>query len=872
MVSFEEQFGYYEDEEEYEVVENTKDEPVDNYRTVRIIKERFFKMDGTNMFGIYVVKEEDSNGHKPLEVNKKGEATIKGNTRRLSEGKTYRIEVGREIVDKRWGTQYDIASVEQEKLDTIESQDAYLQSIITERQFDILKEAYPNCKLVDLITEDKYDLSELKGIKEKTMLVIKEKIESTQAISVLVSKLVEYNLRTTLLKKVMAHFGENAQIAYDVIVSNPYALTEIDGIGFGTIDDQVKHVVGIEDTRRINAAIVYGIKRTINNGGHVYMPADELVQSVQELIYEVDRGTIKEAVKGNSSIATDVIDNEEVIGIANMWHVEEQIYLELKRIHDNFTPRYSDKIIEKGIAAIEKEQGFKFTSEQREATYGALSNGVSILTGGGGVGKSATVVAICKAIEDMKYATCALSGKASNVLFKRELLSSTLHRLLGYNGMGFEAGTEKPLMLELGVFDEISMVSLPLILSYLQAVPNGMGVVFVGDPNQLPAIGYGDMLRDLLRAKAENEDFFVEVYKLTITHRQAEKSGTIQVANAVAKKEFFVDKTEQFHLYGENKDLFIGYMDSKEQIEYMAIDIAKKFKSERIKFPEDMLDIQFISPRKGRGEYKQDEEFNTTRSLNIQLQKILNTFHNDSLTMPMGEYTYLLYDKVMHTSNLYDTLAFESIEKAIESRDPDCVVTVFDDMGGIIGGFPASALELEFGKKAALETMKLHFKAESTDVYNGTFGIVEHIDKEFMVVSFEAIDGYVVLDKTEVLNSLTLAYATTIHKMQGSSAPYIVTVMDNSAYMMLSRQLVYTALTRTEQKHYFLTMPFTMEKALTTDASESRRTRLARLASGESSILYAKERNGLDLVDILRSAEIDGTSFNSTEAKNNLTF
>lgn len=873
MVSFEEQFDMDYVEEYAESPDDTvnKDEKKDNYRTVKVVKERFFKMDGTNMFGIYIVREVDSNGHTPLETNVKGEATIKGSTRRLSEGENYRIEVGNVQNDKRWGAQYEISSVEQEKLDTIASQDAYLKSIITERQFDIIKSAYPNCKLVDLISNDEVDLSKLKGIKEKTMESIKEKIESTQSIAVLVSKLVEYNLRTSLLKKVMLHFGNNAQKAYDVIVSNPYALTEVDGVGFGTIDSQVKHVIGLEDSRRVHSAMVYGIKKAVSNGGHVYMPADELVQNVQDLIPEVDRGTIKEAIDANKNIAHETIDHEEVVGIANMWHVEEQIYLELKRISDTFKIMHSKEEIDKGIALLEEEQGFEFTLEQREATHGALTHGVSILTGGGGVGKSATVVSICKAIEKLNYATCALSGKASNVLFKRGLLSSTLHRLLKYDGNGFARNMEEPLNLHLGVFDEISMASLPIILSYLQAIPNGTGIVFVGDPNQLPAIGYGDMLRDLLATKEKKPDFFVQVYKLTVTHRQAEKSGTIQVANAISRHEFYVDKSQQFQIYGENEDLFIGYLENKQEIEDLAVNIATKFKTEKVKNPEDMLDIQFISPRKGSGELKEDE-FNTTRSLNIKLQKIFNDFHNNSAGMKIGDFTYLPYDKIMHVTNAYDTLLFKSLENALESQDPSCMVLVYDDQGNAIGEFSVPSLVREFGVKEANIALAKHFNAECKDVYNGTFGIIQHVDKDFIVVEYEGLNGYVVVPKAEVMSSVTLAYATTIHKMQGSSAKYVITTMDNSAYLMLSRQLLYTALTRTEVKHYLLTTFSAMTQALVTDASNSRRTRLARIANGDSNILFAKSRKGKDLVSILESDRIDGTSFSSNEVDNHITF
>lgn len=836
----------YEDIPQQQEVAVSDKEP-ERFRTLRVVQERFFKMDEQSMFGIYIVKEIDNGGNIPLITNEKGEVTIKGETRKLKKGEEYRIELSDVEHNKRFGAQYTIHSFAPEKLETVYEQDVFMESITTSRQFKILKDAYPSTKLMDAIKDDLIDADKLNGIGEKTLEEIKSRILSNEHKSAFIFKLSEFNIQGKMIDKIIDFFGGDVRRAYDIVSENPYTLTKVKGIGFNTIDSCVKNVVGLLDSRRIQAALVYGITKAIDYDGHVYIPSNELVQNVQDLIPEVDRVTIKSSVEDNKDLVFDTVNGETVVGLRTMWEVEESIYLELKRIHENFTPRYSKELIMKGIAVIEEEQGFKFTEEQIDATVGSLSNGVNILTGGGGVGKSATIVAICKAIEDILYATCALSGKASNVLRQRKLMSSTLHRLLGYSEGMFLLDEENPMKFNIGIFDEISMVSLPLILSYLKAVPNGMGVVFVGDPNQLPAIGYGDMLRDLLYAKKQDENFFVQVHKLTVTHRQAEKSGTIQVANAVAKMEFKVDDKEPFNLYGDNQDLFIAYLENNFDIEELAIDIAKKFKQERLETPEDIYGIQFMSPRKGSGKFNPEKEFNTTRSMNIKLQQIFNPKPTESPKLVQGDFEYYEGDKIIAQGNSYDVTMYDSVETAIKANQKDTKIEVFNKSGEPMGMFSNKDLALEFSVSEAEAYRREYFQGEKTDVYNGTFGLISFVSEDYMVVSFEDKKGYIYFSKEDIASTLTLAYAVTIHKMQGSSAKYVVTTMDMSSYIMLSRQLVYTALTRTEVKHYFLTMAHVMDRALSKDASESRYTRLAHIALGKSELLLMEQREGKSL-------------------------
>lgn len=823
------------------------EEKVNKARLIEIVKERYAPTTDNSFFGIYVGREVDANGQGYLETNKQGLIVIKGNTRKLAKNFTYEIEIGEKIVDPKWGVQYTINNVLEERLTTVDSQDRFVKQMVTERQFQILKKAYPSTKLMDAILNDQIDISLLSGIKEATLESIKKNILDNKDASLLISKLSEYNLKSSMISKIQNHFGGDSQQAYEIISEYPYRLTEIKGIGFLSIDKYVKNIVGVQSEQRIDSATLYSIKDAIEYGGHIYLPADDLIQKVSNLIPEVDRVTIRKRLYENKSIVVSNIDNEEVVGVINMWYTEEQIYLELKRISENFVPNHSIAEIKEGIKRLEELQGFEFTDEQKEATISTLTNGTNVLTGGGGVGKSATVVAMCRAIEGFQYATCAISGKASNVLRQRELYSSTLHRLLGYvGGSSFASNRDNPINFSFVVFDEISMASLPIILDFLKAIPNGTGILFVGDPNQLPAIGYGDMLRDLIDISNKAPDFFVKIHRLTKNHRQAERSGTIQVANAVAKMEFYVDESQPYHLYGEDKDLFVGYSNSREGVENLAIQIATKFKEEQIKAVDDVYSIQFIAPTKGRGEFNPETEYNTTRSLNLRLQEIFNPL-DVTKSNTFGEvkeedifkglesngFFYRNNDKVMSQGNSYGILMFKELENAMKFADKEFLYEVEG-----LGKVNKADLVLEIGEKEANKAICKLLEAKLGDVYNGTFGLVRDSSKDYLIVEFENTEGYVVLTKSEVNKMLQLAYATSIHKMQGSSAKYVVSVFDTSAYIMLSKQLVYTALTRTEVKHYMLAMPVAMNRALAIDASTSRRTRLAKIATGELKILY----------------------------------
>jgi len=508
--------------------------------------------------------------------------------------------------------------------------------------------------------------------------------------------------------------------AVQLISENPYRLArDIRGIGFVTAD-QIAAKLGIEKTAliRVRAGISYALAEAMNEG-HCGLPADELVPLTQKLL-DVPAELVETALGlelQEVAVISDEVDERRCIFLAGLYHAEHEIAERLRSLANGSLPwPWIDP--EKAIPWVARRTGLALADSQTQALRTALLSKVLVITGGPGVGKTTLVNSLLKILiaKGTAVALCAPTGRAAKRLSESTgIEAKTIHRLLETDPRtgGFRRNLEKPLDCDLLVIDETSMVDVPLMRSVLRALPNRAALLLVGDVDQLPSVGPGQVLADIIDSGA------VPVVRLTEVFRQAAESRIVTNAHRINQgvmPEISAAEGSDFY--------FVDAADPDEGVrKVLAIvgeRIPKRFGLDRVR------DTQVLCPmnRGGLG----------ARSLNNELQAALN---------PPGEtrierfgWTFCPGDKVMQIENNYDK-----------------------------------------------------------EVYNGDLGIVSRVDAEEGELAVD-FDGREVVYAFGELDELVLAYATTIHKSQGSEYPAVVIPLMMQHYTMLQRKLLYTGVTR----------------------------------------------------------------------------
>lgn len=740
-------------------------------------------------FGIYGCDTVEYN--REVEKNKYGNFSIQGNTRRLAEGEKYTIKFEGTYSHAKYGNFYKILKVQEEKLDTQDAQDKFLREILSDAHFKSLKNAYPKEKLVDFILAGNIDIKKTKGIKAKALIRIKEKIQENMQLAVLIAKLSDLSISSTKLYKILDHFG-NPDLALRAIDENIYSLCDIKSLGFKTVDAIAMHRGDDPNNeQRIHACLKYTLNEDANDG-HTWSIREHLLATCSDLLnmpmskIDLILADMKKSI---------IYQSGNAVSLASIRSKEISVLEELIRIRDSYTPPNLQNI-EFNIRKTEAEQGYAFTNEQFKAIVEGSQHGVMILNGVAGSGKSASVKGLIDSLDGVSYMTCALSGKAVNVLAQRGIEASTIHRMLKMKDGQFVHGEENPLPYQVVVVDEVSMINIPLMLSVLKAVANGTKLIIVGDSGQLPAIGYGDVLRDLL-----STDFFAK-FELTQVHRQAAKSGILSLANSIRiGEQVFPYNSSGKETFGELQDQTVISYANKDSIVSDLLNIALAYK-ERIKSPEDMYDFQVIVANKSRGDL-------SVKNLNYHLQGIFNDMSKPFLNR--NGYEFREGDKIITQGNAYNVLKFDSIEHHDEMMEDY-------RMNG------NSSLNSEEDESEDM------FASYRFDFFNGTLGYIDTIQTENkrVFIRLDGHEGVIPLLESE-LDKIDMAYAATVHKLQGSSIKNVIFALDFAAYKLLSKQLVYTALTRTSSKGVALVENNALFQAIKNDSSQSRRTFLQEL-------------------------------------------
>ena len=657
------------------------------------------------------------NGYSVLQATIKGfreEQTIVGTFHEVTVGAVLTVE-GSWRVDKRYGRQFAAEVWSEEMPADIIGIEKYLGSGLVKGigpKFAKLIVSQFGLETFEVIEKDTERLLEVPGIGKGRVAKIKASWEKQKDVKDIMVFLQGHGVSSTYAAKIYKQYGKES---IEKVQGNPYCLADdIWGIGFKTADG-IAEKLGYEknDLRRCRSGILYTLSK-LSEDGHVYSEREQLINSAKELL-QADEEPIIQAL--DQMIETeDVILEEEAIFLPPFYYAEVGVANKLKRLQEDTSGTLFDGTL--NIEEIVKQTSIQYDDVQVAAIGQAVKSKVMVLTGGPGTGKTTTTLGIIAALESLGQSIllAAPTGRAAKRMSEATgKESKTIHRLLEYNpAEGYGRNDENPLQGGILIVDESSMIDVILMNSLLKAVPSHMKVILVGDIDQLPSVGAGNVLRDIIDSDV------VPVVRLTRIFRQAQSSRIITNAHKI-NQGVFPDISN-----GKDSDFFFIKQEDPELAANEIVNIVKNRIPKAYHF--NTNEIQVLAPM-------QRSVVGAT-NLNIILQEAINPI-GDSLSR--GGFKYRKGDKVMQIRNNYDK-----------------------------------------------------------EVFNGDIGHVKEVNLEerSLTVIFE---GREVEYEDSELDELTLAYATTIHKSQGSEYPVVVIPLLMTHYVMLQRNLIYTGITRAKK-------------------------------------------------------------------------
>lgn len=620
-----------------------------------------------------------------------------------------------------------------------------------------------------IIEEEPERLAEIKGISEKKAREISEQVEEKRDMRKAMIFLQKYGISTTLGVKIYKEYGQNL---YQIIQENPYKMADdIDGVGF-RIADEIASKVGIhtDSDFRIKSGILYSLLQA-SQEGHVYLPKEILFQRAGELLGIVpdlmDKHLMDMAV--DRKVILKEVDGKLLVYSASFYYLELNT---AKMLHDlNISSVVSEEKILSRISTIEQENETELDEMQRSAVTEAVRNGLLIITGGPGTGKTTTINALIDYFETegLQIFLAAPTGRAAKRMTEATgYEAQTIHRLLELSGameeragrVQFERNAQNPLEADVIIIDEMSMVDIHLIYALLSAITVGTRLILVGDVNQLPSVGPGSVLKDVIDSGC------FPVVRLTKIFRQASESDIVVNAHKINQGEKVVLDNKSMDFF------FLQRNDANVIISVVLTLIQKKLP----KFVDaSMFDIQVMTPmRKG---------LLGVERLNGILQQYLNPPEKSKNEREHGDGLFREGDKVMQIKNNY---------------------------------------QIQWEKRG-----RYGIPIEKGDgVFNGDMGIVREINTFSELLTVEFDDCRFVEYSFKQLDELELAYAITIHKAQGSEYPAVVIPLLNGPRMLMNRNLLYTAVTRARKCVTLVGSPNTFYQMVDNEFEQKRYTTL----------------------------------------------
>ena len=658
------------------------------------------------------------NGYSVMKVKVKGYddlVTLIGNLLEVPAGSVLLCE-GEWRVDKRYGQQFQCQTWEEVMPATAYGIEKYLGSGLVKGigpKFAKLIVGHFGTDTIEVIETDIERLYEVPGIGKKRVEKIRESWEKQKDIKNVMLFLQGFGVSTAYAAKIYRQYGKES---IDKVKENPYRLADdIWGIGFKTADG-IARKMGYEmnDERRLRSGLIYTLNQLADEG-HCYAEEQQLIATARQLL-EADEECIRTAM-------THAIETEDLMLDGTGIYLPPFYYAECgtanrlstlvhtKEVGSIFTVRFD-------LAKLQRETGIEYDEVQVEAIRQAIASKVMVLTGGPGTGKTTTTKAIIAALQSagMRILLAAPTGRAAKRMSEATgMEAKTIHRLLEYNPQdGYKRNDENPLEGDALIVDECSMIDIILMNNLTKALPTTMRLVLVGDIDQLPSVGAGNVLRDII------DSGVIPVVRLTRIFRQAQSSRIVMSAHAI-NRGCFPDISN-----GQHTDFFFMKQEEPEKVAETIVSLVRDRLPKAYRQP--TANIQVLTPMQ-RGVVG-------AANLNMALQQALNY---NTAALVRGGYTYKEGDRVMQLRNNYDK-----------------------------------------------------------DVYNGDLGYVHSVDMEERTLTVD-FDGQLVEYEVSELDELTLAYATTIHKSQGSEYPIVVMPVLMTHYVMLQRNLIYTGITRAKK-------------------------------------------------------------------------
>ena len=629
---------------------------------------------------------------------------------------------GELIYHDKYGEQINVESARIKKPSGKKAIISYLSSgnieSIGKKTAELIYEKFGD-KSIDVVFNEAEKLLSIQGIGKKKLEKIKESTiearDSREALLYLQGLNISFNLSNKIYKA----YGDNT---ISIVKTNPYKLSEdISGIGFVMADNIAMNMQMKNDSKfRISAAISYILKNDAEMSGSCALKKEDLLNKTFDLI-KVDKNKINEQINEDllkSKIQIIKIGEDEFVYDRDIYKAEKSCAINLSRLQN-----------EKYIFDVKINEDFDaFSKEQEIAIKEAFNNMLLVITGGPGTGKTTIIKAICNILNEhnLKFNLAAPTGRAAKRMQEStEYVAFTIHRLVGIKPESPipEFNEENTLDCDYVILDEASMIDIKLMDKLLKALSSKTALILVGDHNQLPSVGAGNVLKDIL-------DTDIKAVKLKKIFRQAKESNIVVNAHKINDGLYPI-------LNQKNKDFFFINSNSK-NFQNDLLDLVKNRLPNYYKL-DPINDIQILAPSK--------KSLWGIVNINDLCQKELNKNPN---SIKINNRIFKLGDKVMQVRNNYE----------LESLSPDN----FDD-----------------------------------GVYNGDIGRIIDIDKNMESLKVEFYDGNIVSYKKEDVKDLDLSYAITIHKSQGSEFDCVLIPMMPASFMLLNRNLLYTAITRAKK-------------------------------------------------------------------------